>query len=166
MSDHEPRFTLKKDQFDQLMESLALVGLIGLIILPVVYYESLPELIPIHFGLDGRPDGFGPKVMIWLLPGIGGFSFVGMKILCRYPRLFNYPVKITTENARRQYRLAVRLIRILTATQLWLFCYLTNTIIEVALGLQDELNMGLLLLFLAGTFGTIGYYFWQSKKQD
>ena len=33
-------------------------------------YAALPPRIPIHFDLIGRPDGWGPRGMIFLLPGI------------------------------------------------------------------------------------------------
>jgi uncharacterized membrane protein len=47
-------------------------------ILPIIYlaytYNSLPEIVPTHFGLDGRADKFGPKKELWfvviLLSGI------------------------------------------------------------------------------------------------
>src|SRR5687767_2270424 len=33
-------------------------------------YPTLPERIPVHFGFDGRPDGWGGREMIWLLPAV------------------------------------------------------------------------------------------------
>ena len=33
-------------------------------------YGSLPDTVPIHFDLFGNPDGFGPKWILWLLPGL------------------------------------------------------------------------------------------------
>jgi hypothetical protein len=36
----------------------------------IARYRDLPETIPIHFGLDGKPNWCGPRVTIWLIPGI------------------------------------------------------------------------------------------------
>lgn len=33
-------------------------------------YADLPDRIPIHFGLDGSANSFGPRVTAWLLPFI------------------------------------------------------------------------------------------------
>lgn len=30
-------------------------------------YAALPERIAIHFGLDGAPNGWGPRAAVWLL---------------------------------------------------------------------------------------------------
>jgi hypothetical protein len=34
-------------------------------------YGDLPARIPIHFGLDGRANSFGPRPTAWMLPLIG-----------------------------------------------------------------------------------------------
>jgi hypothetical protein len=33
-------------------------------------YRALPPRIPIHFGLDGTANNYGPRLAAWLLPGI------------------------------------------------------------------------------------------------
>jgi Protein of unknown function (DUF1648) len=33
-------------------------------------YGSLPERIPIHFGLDGTANNYGPRSMAWLLVAV------------------------------------------------------------------------------------------------
>ena len=42
-----------------------------ILIIPVVYtasiYSTLPETIPLHFGIDGKADGFGNKSKIWFI---------------------------------------------------------------------------------------------------
>ncbi len=36
----------------------------------VARYRDLPETIPIHFGLDGKPNGYGSRNAIWLVPAV------------------------------------------------------------------------------------------------
>ncbi len=50
---------------------IALIALgLGLIAATVVVtatrYGDLPEQIPVHFGIDGRADSYGPRPIIWL----------------------------------------------------------------------------------------------------
>ncbi|MEO0731407.1 MAG: SdpI family protein [Bacteroidota bacterium] len=53
------------------------------VFLPFIYlatiYGGLPAEIPIHFDWRGQPDGWGPKIVLWVLPFTGLFlSFVIM----------------------------------------------------------------------------------------
>ncbi|MBL5862149.1 SdpI family protein [Serratia fonticola] len=37
----------------------------------LMYYSNLPESIPVHWNLDGMPDKYGPRAMLYLLgPGL------------------------------------------------------------------------------------------------
>jgi uncharacterized membrane protein len=37
----------------------------------VACYPALPESVPVHWNIEGRPDGYGPRAMLWLLgPGL------------------------------------------------------------------------------------------------
>jgi uncharacterized membrane protein len=40
------------------------------IVITIIRYGDLPETIPIHFGLDGRPNWCGPRITIWLIPSV------------------------------------------------------------------------------------------------
>ena len=52
---------------EQLFHLAALIalGIHGVTI--AMYYPGLPDRIPIHFGIDGQPDGWGDKWMLLLL---------------------------------------------------------------------------------------------------
>jgi len=38
-------------------------------------YGELPARIPVHFGLRGAPDGWGPKAFLWLCPAMSLMFF-------------------------------------------------------------------------------------------
>lgn len=40
-------------------------------------YGELPETIPIHFGLDGTVNGYGPRSTVWMLVGTQAAIAVG-----------------------------------------------------------------------------------------
>src|SRR5690606_39344895 len=60
-------------------------------------WPSLPEPIPVHFGLDGTPDRWGSRATWWLLPGLAVFLTVFLGALGRWstsrPHLVNLPGK-------------------------------------------------------------------------
>jgi uncharacterized membrane protein len=60
-------------------------------------WDSLPERMPLHFGIDGRPDSWGAKsILSWfMLPGIAtGLTFLMYGIaamIIRRPDFINMP---------------------------------------------------------------------------
>jgi uncharacterized membrane protein len=36
----------------------------------IARYRDLPKTIPIHFGFDGKPNGYGPRGAIWIAPAV------------------------------------------------------------------------------------------------
>ncbi len=90
-------------------------------ILAGTFFFYLPEIIPTHFGINGQVDDYGNRLTIFLLPAIGSLVFLLLKFLVNRPETFNFPVKITQENAQYQYRLAISFIRWLNVSILLLF---------------------------------------------
>lgn len=54
-----------------LIDVLSFLAVVGMFVLTWVHYPYLPERVPIHFGFTGRPDNWGPRWSIWLLPLVG-----------------------------------------------------------------------------------------------
>ena len=61
---------------------------------------------------SGRPDNYGNKLTLFLLPVIGSIVYAGLTYLNKYPWVFNYMVQITEENTEQQYIFATRILRI------------------------------------------------------
>lgn len=66
----------------------------------VVAYDELPERIPTHFGLDGKPDKWSDKtpLMFYIMPTIQFIMVVIFIWIIRYPKLFNFPQKNEVES--------------------------------------------------------------------
>ncbi|MPV89690.1 DUF1648 domain-containing protein [Georgenia ruanii] len=75
-----------------------------------VRYPSLPATIPTHFDAAGTPDGYGPRATLLWLPLVWLVLQAGIEALSRHPRIFNYPVRVTEDNAQRLYREGERLM--------------------------------------------------------
>ncbi|MBN2412085.1 DUF1648 domain-containing protein [candidate division KSB1 bacterium] len=159
-----PKFEIQPDSVDRLIELIGFIGVIVLLGLPILYYGNLPDIIPGHFNIHGEPDAYSGKGIIWILPVAGLVMFIGMSVLVKFPHIFNYPVTITPENAERQYILATKVIRILSASLIWLFCYIIYVVIRISLGDPVGLKLYLILVFVGFIFVMFGVYLYKSIK--
>jgi hypothetical protein len=73
-------------------------------------------------------------------------------------------VRITAENAERQYRLARQFLAVLKAELIWVFTLINWASIGVALERCNGLGIFFLPVFLIIVFGTIGVYIYKSIK--
>ena len=166
MNKKQPVLKIEPSRNDKLIDVLSLLGIALLLIIPLYYYGQLPAEIPSHFNGAGEPDAYSSKTSIWLLPVVGIVMGLGMMALTRIPHLYNYPVKITEENAKKQYRGAARLIRILNFLITFAFVYIIIGTIQMGLGNAKGLGNGFLTVFLVAIFGVIGLYLSQSTKKE
>jgi uncharacterized membrane protein len=121
-------------------------------------WPHLPEVIPIHFGATGEPDGWGDRWVILLLPFFGIALFGILRALARVPDSYNYPWAITPENAARQYRLARRFVLAFGLLVALIFLHLVIGTAAVALGRTAGLGRWSLAIDLLGVALLIGSY--------
>ena len=140
------------------VELAGAIAILVSILLIVQFWEVLPDRIPIHFGFSGLADAWGDKVTIWILPAVATVIFGVLTAVSRYPHTFKYPVRITQENARRQYLVGRSLLVWLKAEVCWLFAFVVRQQILVALGNAQRFSMELLLGIIVVILGTVGVY--------
>lgn len=160
--EQRPVLDLPRSPSERAAEILAVLGILFSAFVLLQAWSDLPDRVPRHFGVSGEPDAWGskwwlvgPLITMWFLYGL-------LTIINRYPHIFNYPVRITEENAARQYRLARSLLSWLKAELVWVFTYIIWAGIRVAQGKAMGLGIVFLPLFLLTIFGTLGIYFWRS----
>lgn len=161
---NQPKIKIKPTPVELVIESLGMLALILMIVLPIAYYGDLPEQIPQHYGPDGKPDSFGSKISIGLLPAIGLVLYVGLTVLNLFPWVFNFPVRITPQNAEKQYRIATQSIRWLKVLITVLFTYITYTSIKTALGVRNGLDLVFMIILLGLIVATIIVMVFKSVK--
>jgi len=143
-----PRIEIEKSQTDILLEILTFMLVAGAAGLIGWYYNQLPDQIPIYFNWPTKDtNGFGSKGLLWTSTFILGVIVIGLFILNRFPHIFNYPVKITAENAECQYKLATQMIRILNLLIGFLCMVLTATSIANGLGSETDFDFYLNIFF-------------------
>ena len=159
-----PRIKLEMTEWDRLMDIIVLV----VVVLHIVYvarsFSALPEIIPTHFDAHGQPDGHGSRAFIWVLPGVTAFLFVVLQLLSRYPHIYNYLVKITQENAEKQYRNAIKMIRLLNIVVQVLFFYISYISITASKGLSVANSAYIIPMIIISLFVFIAYYLIKSVK--
>jgi uncharacterized membrane protein len=163
---NRPKIDIPKEPIDWLLEFIGWAAIFFIVAYPLYHYGGLPDRIPTHFGPEGQPDAYGPKATIWTLPIVAILTFSLFVILNRKPHIFNYPTKITEENAFEQYQFATRLMRFLNSIISAFLAYITYGIVQTALGNQSGLNGNYLWLFLLLIFGAMAYYFWLNYQKS
>jgi uncharacterized membrane protein len=153
-----PRLKPEMSPLDWLLEIFALLILLCFLGYFIYHYPHLPRVIPSHFNASGDVDQHSQKTTLWMLPVISVLIYLLLFFISMLPHTFNYPGKITPQNAQRQYNLAVRLIRYLKMLIPALFFYTYHSIVRVACHKTGGLGPWFLPVFLTLIFFPIIIY--------
>ncbi len=164
----EPDRPLTRPEYepvDWLLEILALLTLFSFLGYVIYIYQQLPDIIPTHFNAAGLADDYGGKNDIWMLPGVTVLLYFMLTLVNFIPHKFNYPTKITPQNAVRQYALATRLIRILKVVIMVMFFYIGYATVSVSYGKSSGIGVWFIPVFLGFVFIPMIIYFIRSSKK-
>lgn len=138
------------------IESISILGLLFAIVVMATNWSILPSRIPLHFGLDGQPDGWGSKNTLVVLPILCFFLYAGLTVLQRYPHIYNYPFALTPLNVERQYHIARTMVGLVKLELVWSFALIEWQTIRVALGKIQSPGVWLLLSIMMLPLLTLG----------
>ena len=120
----------------------------------ILNFRKLPENIPIHFDLEGKPDNYGAKYFIFLLPFVG--SLIYFFLSYNIKEINNYPVEITQENKETQFLIGMMAVKSIIAYVLFIFFTFQKRIVEIAV-LQKDKKIPVMTL-IGGLFAIIGFF--------
>jgi len=160
-----PKIRIKLTTADKVVELIGWFALITIWILVVASYSNLPDTIPIHYNAVGKADGFGNKINILILPLVATILFVGMTIANKFPHIFNYPVKITEENAFRQYTNATRMMRFLKSILVVIFGLIAFKTTQSTSGNSSEPGIWFLPIILCLIFIPLTFFIIKSFRE-
>ncbi len=138
--EQRPKLKLKLSTLDWAIELIGWLALVGMWAFVLINYNDLPETIPTHFNTSGEADDFGKKNTIITLPIVGTILFLAVTFINQFPHIFNYPTKITQENALKQYTNATRMMRFLKLVLVITFGLIAFKTIEHAKGNSEGLG--------------------------
>jgi uncharacterized membrane protein len=162
---YKPRIRVESTIVKRLLELVSIAGIIYIAYVLTQNWDSMPDRVPSHYGLDGRPDTYADKSSILTLPVVGFVIYMVITILDRYPHMFSYIWKITPENAYRQYQLAGTMLSAMKAEVIWIFNYIAVSTVKISLGKSDSLSPLFLPILLLVIFGPICLYLYVSYKE-
>lgn len=94
-------------------------------IFTAIQYSGLPETIPVHFGPDGKADGFGPKSSIWIHTSI--LSVIGLGVYLLISNLHKIDPKKSAQVSLETFKsLATLILLFLTIINLSISLSMSN----------------------------------------
>lgn len=99
-----------------------------ILIIPIFYiiimWSSIPSQIPSHFDAAGQADAWNSKTSIIVLIVIQIILFIIMTLSLMMPKAWNFPVKLTENNAPAAYRMTRSMLCWMTLIINLLFSYI------------------------------------------
>ena len=164
MKNNQPVLHLPKTRVEKIMDIVSLLLIVINLAYLISVWNTLPEQVPIHFNGKGEVDGWGGRVVIWLLPTISLFLWFGLTIMERVPHLFNYPIEITEKNAVFQYKNARMMSLFLKVEIILILLYTSWESVHVAMGYEGGLGRAELPILLILTLGSIAFFVIRSVR--
>ena len=158
-----PKLHIPMSKAEIILEIISVIAFILTWVYIIIFWSKMPSIIPTRFG-SGQATAYGSKNTLFIIPIIATIMFMLFNILARFPHVFNYRVKITAENAERQYRNGRLIIEILGMEMSILFLYIDYILIEVALKRFSNLGIQLLPVFILVLVVTVLYFSSRMKK--
>ncbi|WP_018611653.1 DUF1648 domain-containing protein [Segetibacter koreensis] len=135
-----PKVKLNLSPVDKSLEMTSKIFLVVIWGLTLYTFLKLPTIIPTHFNASGQVDSYGNKKTLIILPLLATIIYFVLTQINKHPRGFTYLIKITEDNAEKQYAIATRMYRFLKLATLVifsliiLFTYLTTIGVTNGLG--------------------------------
>jgi len=127
------------------LEILALAFAVAPLLILLWAYDSLPERIPMHFGITGRADRWDSKSQAWIIPLIAILMYAGLSVITgTWPFLQGLSVPVPD---------SLQPLVAMKPGILMLFTYVIRMMVRIARGQAERLHplalYGLLLFSLA-----------------
>ncbi len=149
-------------------EAIAGIGLLCVCTSLPANWNDLPSRVPVHFGWNGQPDGFGPKSILLVLPATALILYLVLSVVVRFPEYFNFPVPVNDSNRQALRDLAINMIGWLKAEVMCIFAWLMFAAIATAEGHSPGLGAvfaPLILGVIAATIALFCYRMFQTRTR-
>ena len=155
----------KKTTYDKILEVIAISALVWAFY-PLLFYYNIDSdaLLPTHFNLAGEADGWGGRSILWIIPPIALLFYIRLSVLQKFPKIYNYPCKITEQNADYLYKMGEQLIRHIKVSVVLMFAFVSNDIYAVITGKLSSPNLLVIGILVAIMLLSIIIYIIKMKR--
>jgi len=146
---------------DKMLDTAGWFGLATLVILTVFTYFRVPDTIPLHFNITGRPNGFGNKIFLFAVLAIACFIFFSITLSVKY--IFASPKVNAIPNKNLDF--AIRIVRFLKLVVMIGFIYIivvTNLIVD---HVTDGLGSFFLPAVVISLLFPVAYFFKKTVRE-
>ncbi len=154
----------EKSTSEKFCEIASVLIIIAVSMYTAVTWSGIPWTIATHFNAQGEPDGYGSKWTLLLMIVLLIIMTIGLMVVAKYPKLFNYMVKITDENREIQQTHAIRLLKVLMLEMTVIFGFVQWGIVSSAVNERQAFPNTTLIGLMVVIFLTIGIYFYRSIR--
>lgn len=137
---------------------LGLGGIAAMVLLVAMNWSQTPATVPIHFGADGRANGYGSRVWLWFPPAMALCLYGLLSAVMRMPRWYNLPAAPGDPQRGRHEELATEMIGWLRVGLVWMFLVLAVLEIRGAQGHGGPALLWLLPTLLCGSILPIAWF--------
>jgi uncharacterized membrane protein len=126
-------------------------------------FTKLPATIPIHFGIDGKPNGWGEKYTIFFIPFIN-LALVGfMASVRKQPFSYlNLPIKLSNNNLEERVKLGKQLLDLISVAISTLFFFVE---LHIVISSQNPISSdGLFFVIFSIVVAILGLSAFYTKK--
>lgn len=105
-----PRSNFTLDPLHRSLMAISVLVPVLLTVFLATQVPSMPAEVPVQFGFDGSVNRYGsPWEGFWVV-AVMAVTIIGVAVLARYPRTFNFPIALSEHNAQVQYKNAVQMM--------------------------------------------------------
>jgi hypothetical protein len=154
-----PAASLKMTRLEIVVEAGALAGIAANLILFAYYWPKLPDA-----AAGTASIGLNRSAMFTFVTLMPLIIYFGTTIMGLFPRWFNYPVKITPENAASEYRIAANMLRAVKAEVIVCMLIIEWVFINIGMGEDMSLSPPFLILFVGLLAMTILFFIYEMHR--
>ena len=159
-----PKIHIKKTKMEWFHDILCICLFVGILLYLAYMWPTLPDRIPIHYDLQEHADRWGSKWFILLLILLNVLIYLGFTFIRKYPHKFNYPSRLTKENAENFYRNANLTISWVKLETVIYFSVLGKNFIDSAANKSDFMNVYGFLVWICALVITVVYFLVKRRR--
>lgn len=148
---------MRRTPIEWVLEVLTLTILIGVFAYLAFHWGSVADRVPAHYGFSGKPDRWGGKSNLLILPSVMLLLWIFLTIASRFKKFPNLPEKIDRNHPKIQ-EIILNFSIILKLVLVSQMGYISIQSVRVALGRTDGLGSLPVIMSLVTTMGVVLYY--------